>query len=81
MTVNVEIVRGTNENNLSALRRFTKKVQTAGVLSRVRKNRYSERNISENVKRKRALKRIAKRAVITQALKAGKIIEKQRGRR
>lgn len=81
MAVNVEISRGQNENNLSALRRFTKRVQSAGVLMKVREKRYSERNRSENVKRKKALKRISRKVAILHSLKMGKVIEKKRGRR
>jgi len=81
MATNVEVTKGATENNLSVLRRFTKRVQGSGVLVKVRKNRYSERNRSENVKKKQALKRLAKRAYIEEALKMGKIIERKRGRR
>ena len=38
-TVNVEVVKGPNENNLSVLRRFSKRVQGSGVLPRVRSKR------------------------------------------
>lgn len=81
MAVNVEISRGASENNISALRRFTKRVQGSGVLSRVRSKRYSERNRSENVKRKKTLKRISRKENILAQLKMGKVIEKKRGRR
>lgn len=78
MAINVEITRGASENNLSALRRFTKKVQSSGVLPVVRSKRYSDRNRSENVKKKKALKRIARRDVIMGALKMGKTIDKKK---
>ena len=83
MAINVEITRGASENNLSALRRFTKKVQSSGVLPVMRSKRYSERNRSENVKKKKALKRIGRKEEIMSALKMGKLIEKKRkgGRR
>ncbi len=81
MAVNVEIARGQTENSLSALRRFTKRVQNSGVLSRVRSKRYSERNRSENVKKKKTLKRIGRKNAILADLKMGKVVEKKRGRR
>ena len=74
-TVNVEVVKGPNENNLSVLRRFSKRVQGSGVLPRVRSKRYSERNKSENVKRAKTLTRLKKKAEIAELIKLGKINE------
>ena len=81
MTVNVEVSRQGTENNLSLLRRFTKRVQGSGVLLRVRRGRYSARNISENVKRKHTLKLLKKREVVAEAIKMGKFVPNVRGRR
>ena len=74
-TVNVEVVKGPNENNLSVLRRFSKRVQGSGVLPRVRSKRYSERNKSENVRRAKTLTRLKKKAEIAELIKLGKINE------
>ena len=49
--VNIEVVKGANENNVSVLRRFTKRVQGAGVLPRVRSKRYTLRVPSKNTRR------------------------------
>ncbi len=73
--INVEVHKTGNENSVSLLRRFTKKVQGSGVLPRVRGDRYSSRNISENVKKKKTLKRLKKRAEIMKQIKLGKITE------
>jgi ribosomal protein S21 len=54
----VEIKRHENESALSALRRFTKRVQQSGVLVEVRKRRFQERQQSDYKKRKKALVRI-----------------------
>jgi ribosomal protein S21 len=72
--INVEVLRGSTENSLSLLRRFTKRVQGAGVLPRVRSIRYSERHMSESVKQKKALKLIKRRAEIQNLLRLGKVI-------
>ncbi|OGZ30945.1 MAG: 30S ribosomal protein S21, partial [Candidatus Niyogibacteria bacterium RIFCSPHIGHO2_01_FULL_45_28] len=40
-----EIKRHENESSSSALRRFTKKVQQAGLLSRAKKLRFHERKL------------------------------------
>lgn len=73
--INVEVHKTGNENSVSLLRRFTKKVQGSGVLPRVRGDRYSSRNISENVKKKKTLKKLKKRVEIMKQIKLGKITE------
>ncbi|TAL49559.1 hypothetical protein EPN83_00230 [Patescibacteria group bacterium] len=80
--INVEVERTGNENNLSLLRRFSKRVQTAGILPRLRSIRYSSRSISEIVKRKKTLKYLRHRATLAELVKLGKIPENGRnGRR
>ena len=73
--VNIEVEKGPNENNLSVLRRFTKRVQGAGILPKVRSKRYNDRNKSENVVRAKTLSRIKKKAEITELIKLGKMNE------
>lgn len=74
-SVNVEVSKGPSENNLSVLRRFTKRVQAAGILPRVRSIRYSDRDKSENVKRAKTLRGIKKREEIAELIKLGKMNE------
>jgi ribosomal protein S21 len=78
MAVNIEVTKGPNENNLSVLRRFQKRVQSAGVLMKVRSKRYSERVKSENVKRAKTLGYLKKKAEIDELLKLGKMNELQK---
>ena len=70
--INVEVTKGANENNLSVLRRFTKRVQAAGVLPRVRSKRYSEIDKSDNVKRAKTLEYLKKKEAIAELIKLGK---------
>ncbi len=77
-SVNIEVVKGPNENNLSVLRRFTKRVQAAGILPRVRSKRYNEREKSENVRRAKTLEYLKKKEAIAELLKAGKVNELSR---
>jgi len=77
MVVNVHVEKGTNENSLSLLKRFTRKVQSSGVLMDVRNSRYSERAPSEYTKKKRALKSLARRQRINELVKLGKLPEKR----
>lgn len=76
MMINVQVDRNPNENGLSLLKRFTRKVQSSGVLMAVRENRYSERKPSEYVKKKHALKQLERRTRIAELVKLGKLPEK-----
>ncbi len=73
MSSNVEIKRNKNENNLSVLKRFTRKVQESGVLQRVRSQRYLEREKSENVRKAKKLVSLKKKEVYDNLVKLGKI--------
>ena len=79
---NVEVQKTGSESNLSLLRRFTKRVQGAGILNRVRGIRYSERVTSPFKRKAATLKRIVKRAEREKLAKLGKLPPpKTRGRR
>lgn len=77
-SVNIEVVKGPNENNLSVLRRFTKRVQGAGILPRVRSKRYNDRIPSANVKKNKTVAYLKKKAEIAELTKAGKVTELQK---
>ena len=77
MAINVEVNKSGTENNLSLLRRFTKRVQGAGILPRLRSIRYASRNISEYVKKKKTLKRIKEQDKIQELIKLGKMSAKK----
>ena len=74
-SVNIEVAKGPNENNLSVLRRFTKRVQGAGILPRVRSKRYSERDKSDNVRKAKTLEYLKKKEKVTELIKLGKMAE------
>jgi hypothetical protein len=76
MATNVEVVKSGTENNLSLIRKFTKRVQGSGVLPRLRSIRYSKRSLSEYVKKKKALKRLSRQKVVSEAIKMGKMQDK-----
>jgi hypothetical protein len=78
MAVNVEVAKSGTENNLSLIRKFTKRVQGSGVLPRLRGRRYSSRNLSEYVKKKKALKKLKRQAEVAEAIKMGKMVDKSR---
>ena len=73
--INVQVERNQNENSVSLLRRFTKRVQGSGVLPRVRSIRYATRALSGTVQKKRTLKSIKQRNYVMEQIKLGKIVE------
>ena len=73
--VNIEVVKGANENNLSVLRRFTKRVQAAGVLPRVRSKRYTQRTPSSNTRHAKTVVYLKKKELTAELIKLGKIAE------
>ncbi len=73
--VNIEVVKGPNENNLSVLRRFSKRVQASGVLPRVRMRRYSERTPSPNIRHTKTVAFLKKKEVVAELMKMGKVNE------
>jgi len=78
MAVNVEIIKGEKDNNLGVIRKFTKRVRGSGILNRLRSRRYSARKISEYVKKKNTLKKIARRTKVQNLIKMGKMVDKLR---
>lgn len=71
--INVQVERNPNENNSGIIRKFTKRVQEAGVLNRVRGLRYYERAPSPYVKKKKTLKKLVNKKAIEKDIKLGKI--------
>jgi len=70
--INVEISKNPNENTSSLIRRFTRRMQGSGVVRRIKSIRYNERQLSETVKKKKALKNILKTAEFEKMKKLGK---------
>ena len=76
MATNVEVAKSGAENNLSLIRKFTKRVQGSGVLPRLRSIRYSKRAMSPYVKKKKALKKLARQKEVAELIKMGKMVDK-----
>lgn len=82
MAANAEVTKNDGESTINLIRRFSKRVQGAGVIPRVRGGRYYSRTKSKAVQRKGALKRLSRREHIAELIKLGKMVEKPaRGRR
>jgi len=80
MATNVQVEKNNNESSANVIRRFTKRVQGAGIIPKVRGGRYHARIKSKNVQRTARLKKLEKREVYEKQVKLGKIQE-YRGRR
>ena len=74
--INVEVTKNVNENGINMLRRFTKKVQGAGILPRVRSLRYNQRSLSPYKTKMKTLKSLKRKAEIQELIKLGKMPEK-----
>ena len=80
MAINVQVDKNNNESSANVIRRFTKRVQGAGIIPKVRGGRYRTRIKSNNVQKFAKLKKLAKKETYEKLLKLGKIAE-QRGYR
>ena len=78
--INVEVKKHANENALSLVRRFQKRVQESGVLPRVRSIRYNERSRSPLKIKRAKLRKLKSKAKYDLAKRLGKIIETKRRR-
>jgi ribosomal protein S21 len=72
MTV-IDIKKNANENNLSLLRRFTRRVQESGILPKVKSLRYNQRPKSKLATKELTLKKISRRKEIEKLKKLGKM--------
>ena len=75
MATNVQVVKNNNESSANVIRRFTKRVQGAGIVPKVRSGRYHARIKSKNVQRTAKLKKLVKRVTYEKLVKLGKIQE------
>lgn len=81
MAINVEVVKNTNESSSNVIRRFQKRVQGSGVITKMKKSRYYTRIKSRNVQKFARLKKLDKKDVFEKLLKLGKVQDNRRTRR
>ena len=78
----IEVRRKDKESFGALLRRFTRRVQTSGLLKEARKTRYYTKPATRIKKRESALRRMAARKERAKLEKLGKLIdEKKKGRK
>ncbi len=78
--VNVEVKKNSNEDALSLIRRFQKRVQESGVLPRVRSLRYNDRDLSSLKVKRAKLKKLSNLEKYELAKRMGKVIERKKRR-
>jgi len=81
MATNVQVEKNQNESTSNVIRRFTKRVQGAGIIPKVRGGRYYSRIKSRNVQKFARLKKLGRKEEYEKLLKLGKVQERGRGRR
>lgn len=60
MAINVSVVKTGSENSMSLIRRFSKRMQGAGIIRKIKKIRYRSRNQSKARRKISALRRVEK---------------------
>ncbi len=79
--INVEISRNPGETSVNILRRFSRKVQSSGVIPRKRSLRYNSRVQSHYKIKVKTLKSLNRKAAMAELIKLGKApIETKRRR-
>jgi len=76
MATQAEVTKNDGENDVNLIRRFSKRVQGAGLIPRMRSRRYYTRIKSRNVQRHHALKVIKRREEVVELIKLGKMMER-----
>lgn len=80
MTVNAQVEKNEGESAVNLIRRFSKRVQGAGLIQRVRGNRYYTRVKSREVRKKQTLKVLKRREEVAELIKLGKMLERTPGK-
>lgn len=78
MAIQAEVIKSGSEAPLSTIRKFSRRVQGAGLVKTLRARRYFSRDSSKTVKKKRALKLLKRRTEYKKLIKEGKVAEPQR---
>lgn len=79
--INAEVTKNEAESDLNLIRRFSKKVQGARIIQRMRGRRYYSRIKSREVRRAHTLKVLKRREEMQELIKLGKVIPETNPRR
>jgi hypothetical protein len=78
--INVKVKPNKSENSVSLLKRFSRRVQGAGILTKAKSIRFKTRAESSFTKKKGKLRKIEKRQKIEKMLKMGQVIKRKKRR-
>ena len=81
MATNVEVEKNQTESTANLIRRFTKRMQSAGIVKKMRGRRYYKRTKSDNVQKGARLNTLKRKDEYERLVKLGKIQEHQPRRR
>ncbi len=70
---NIEITKNPNENAMSLIRRFSRKMQESQIIQSVKGKRYNERPMSKLAEKNMKIRRIARRVEVEHLKKLGKM--------
>ncbi len=72
-TTNIELKRNLHENGISLVRRFSRKMQEAGIIPKVKSERYATRPMSKLAQKNMRIKSLARRVEVERLKKLGKM--------
>lgn len=78
MATNVQVTKNNNESSANVIRRFTKRMQNAGIVRKIRGQRYHNRIKSRNVQKESRLKKLARKEEYEMMYKLGKVQDNRR---
>jgi ribosomal protein S21 len=73
VSINVEVEKTGNETSANLLRRFSKRVQGAGIIQKIKGERYNERKQSKYKTKVKTLKTLTRRKEVDKLIKLGKM--------
>ncbi|OHA85383.1 MAG: hypothetical protein A2408_00630 [Candidatus Yonathbacteria bacterium RIFOXYC1_FULL_52_10] len=73
MIVNAEVKKTGNESPVTLIKRFSRRMQSTGIIPRLKSERYFERTMSKYKVKARALKTLERRKVYDRLKKLGKL--------
>ena len=76
----IEVKKNSNENNVSLIRRFTRRMQESRTIQKVKGDRYAKRALSKLVMKNAALKRLTRQKERARLIKLGKLSENPKRR-
>ncbi len=72
-TTNIELKKNAHENGASLIRRFSRKMQEAGIIPKVKGGRYAVRPMSKLAQKNMRIKSLVRRKEVERLKKLGKM--------